>query len=165
MGFHRQILALGHTCTGSCICSPIEDVSGYRKIVQNSKCPVVGHTDTVFSVTFSPDGQRVMSCSGDKLVKIWDAATGAEVRSFAGCVGGVMMVIGEPGGFECVRSGSWTNERVRWQLRMLTGHSQAVYSVDFSPDGKWIVSGSADKLVKIWDAEPGAEVRSSVGVR
>jgi WD40 repeat protein len=48
---------------------------------------------------------------------------------------------------------------------MLTGHSQAVYSVDFSPDGKWIVSGSADKLVKIWDAEPGAEVRSSVGVR
>jgi len=64
-----------------------------------------------------------------------------------------------------VRSGSWAEERVRWQVRTLTGHSQRVYSVDFSPDGKWIVSGSEDKLVKIWDAEPGAEVRSFVGVR
>jgi len=47
----------------------------------------------------------------------------------------------------------------------LTNHSGAVFSVDFSPDGKSIVSGSDDNLVKIWDAEPGAEVSSFVGVR
>ena len=46
----------------------------------------------------------------------------------------------------------------------LTGHSDTVFSVDFSPDGKSIVSGSEDNLVKIWDAEPGAEVSSFVGV-
>jgi len=50
-------------------------------------------------------------------------------------------------------------------VRTLTGHLDSVYSVDFSPDGKWIVSGSSDELVKIWDAKPGAEVRSFVGVR
>ena len=33
----------------------------------------------------------------------------------------------------------------------LEGHSGPVYSVSFSPDGKRIVSGSADKTVKIWD--------------
>ncbi|KAJ1472814.1 WD40-repeat-containing domain protein, partial [Baffinella frigidus] len=39
-----------------------------------------------------------------------------------------------------------------------TEHSDAVTSVKFSPDGKWIVSGSEDMLVKIWDVETGAEV-------
>ena len=44
------------------------------------------------------------------------------------------------------------------------GHSSHVRSVAFSPEGKWIVSGSLDQRVKIWDAESGAEVSSSVGV-
>jgi len=43
-----------------------------------------GHSRSVNSVKFSPDGQRVVSGSSDSLVKIWDAATGAEVRSFVG---------------------------------------------------------------------------------
>ena len=33
----------------------------------------------------------------------------------------------------------------------LKGHSDEVHSVSFSPDGKWIVSGSWDKTVKVWD--------------
>ena len=40
------------------------------------------------------------------------------------------------------------------------GHSGAVYSVAFSRDGKSVVSGSSDHLVKIWSAETGAEVSS-----
>ena len=56
-------------------------------------------------------------------------------------------------------------ERVRWQVRTLTGHSGEVNSVDWSSDGRWIVSGSDDKLVKIWDAETGVLVRSFLGVR
>ena len=44
----------------------------------------------------------------------------------------------------------------------MTGHGGQVTSVAFSPDGKRIVSGSDDKLVKIWDVETGTEVRSFV---
>ena len=51
---------------------------------------------------------------------------------------------------------------VAWQVRTLTGHLLSVLSVDFSADGKRIVSASADNLVKIWDAASGAEVISSV---
>ena len=58
----------------------------------------------------------------------------------------------------------WT-ERVFWQVFTLAGHSDLVSSVDFSPDGKHVVSGSHDKLVKIWNAETGAEVSSFVGLR
>jgi WD40 repeat protein len=37
----------------------------------------------------------------------------------------------------------------------LKGHSGLVHSVSFSPDGKWIVSGSSDGTVKVWDAQTG----------
>jgi WD40 repeat protein len=37
------------------------------------------------------------------------------------------------------------------QTLTLKGHSGTVISVSFSPDGKRIVSGSADKTVKVWD--------------
>ena len=60
---------------------------------------------------------------------------------------------------------SWTEGRVRWQVSTLTVSSGAVISVDFSPDGKSVVTGSDDDLVKIWNAEPGAEVSSSVRAR
>ena len=41
------------------------------------------------------------------------------------------------------------------QLNILLGHSSAVRSVAFSPDGKQIVSGSDDKSVRVWDAVTG----------
>ena len=56
-------------------------------------------------------------------------------------------------------------EMVGWQVRVLRGHSEALNSVAFSRDGKWIVSGSEDHFVKIWDVATGAEVRTFEGVR
>ena len=46
----------------------------------------------------------------------------------------------------------------------VTGHSRPVNSVAFSPDGKHVVSGSADNLVKICNAETGVEVSIFVAV-
>ena len=45
----------------------------------------------------------------------------------------------------------------------LWGHSQPVTSVEFSPDGRRIVSGSHDKTLKIWDAETGQQTLSLSG--
>jgi len=44
----------------------------------------------------------------------------------------------------------------------LTGHSNYVTSVAYSPDGKHIVSGSGDRTVKIWDTAMGEEVSHRV---
>jgi len=45
-----------------------------------------GHTGDTLSVAISRDGTRIVSGSGDNLVKIWDAATGAEVSRHGGCI-------------------------------------------------------------------------------
>ena len=40
----------------------------------------------------------------------------------------------------------------------MEGHTNVVTSVGFSPDGKFIVSGSSDNTVRVWDANNGVEV-------
>jgi WD40 repeat protein len=42
----------------------------------------------------------------------------------------------------------------------LTGHAGSVHAVAASPDGCWIVSGSTDKTIRIWDARTGQELRT-----
>jgi len=49
------------------------------------------------------------------------------------------------------------NAAVAEPIVTLQGHTQLVWSVAFSPDGKQIVSGSGDATVKVWDAETGQE--------
>jgi len=53
-----------------------------------------------------------------------------------------------------------------WQVYTLTGLTGGgVTCLAISPDGKRVVSGSDDNLVKIWDTENGEEVRSFAAVR
>jgi WD40 repeat protein len=45
----------------------------------------------------------------------------------------------------------------------LKGHTNLVYSVAFTPDGKRLASGGLDEMVKVWDSDKGHEILSFQG--
>ncbi len=51
----------------------------------------------------------------------------------------------------------------RREVRLFTGHENRVWSVAVTPDGKYVVSGSDDKTVRLWDLATGKEVRRFTG--
>ena len=66
---------------------------------------LAGHTSSVYSVAFSPDGQHIVSGSEDNLVKVWSVSGGKEVASLAGHASSVCSVAFSPDGQHIV-SGS-----------------------------------------------------------
>jgi WD40 repeat protein len=47
--------------------------------------------------------------------------------------------------------------------RTFTGHLSPVYSVAFSPDGKYVLTGGEDNTARLWDASTAAEIRTYIG--
>jgi WD40 repeat protein len=127
-----------------------------------------GHSNTVKSVSFSPDGSRIVSGSWDNTVMVWDTQTGQLALTLEGHSYPVSSVSFSPDGKQIV-SGSYDNTLKVWDAEIgketLTfgGHADNVMSVSFSPDGKQIVSGSYDNMLKVWDAETGQETLTLQG--
>jgi len=57
-----------------------------------------------------------------------------------------------------------TAEELNYRLHITKGHSDSVISIAISPDGKYIVSGSDDNTIKLWDISSGKEVRTFGGI-
>jgi len=103
-----------------------------------------GHDDVIWSVAFSPDGQR-LACSDEKRVGVWDAQTGQEVLSLQGHTEEVNCVAFSPDG-QHLASGSFDDTVRVWDTHsrpeVLEGHTDRVTGVAFSPDGQRLASGS-----------------------
>jgi WD40 repeat protein len=127
-----------------------------------------GHSSAVWSVSFSPDGERIVSGSSDNTVKVWNAETEQEAHTLKGHSGPVHSVSFSPDG-ERIVSGSSDNTLKVWDAETgqetltLIGHAGLVRSVSFSRDGERIVSGSWDSTVKVWDAETRLETLTLKG--
>ena len=120
-----------------------------------------GHTGSVYSAAFSPDGERVVTTSYDKTARLWDAKTGAVLAVLKGHTGPVYSAGFSPDGTR-VATASDDNTARLWDAKMgaalavLEGHTDSVNSAGFSPDGTQVVTASDDNTARLWDAKTGA---------
>jgi WD40 repeat protein len=115
-----------------------------------------GHADWVSSVSWSPDGERLVSGSKDSTLKLWKA-DGTLLRNMPSHMAGVYSVSFSPNG-QLIASASEDKTVKLWSrngdlLNTLTGHQDAVSSVSFSSDGQMLASASWDNTVKLWSTD------------
>ncbi|MBH8561371.1 serine/threonine protein kinase [Nostoc sp. CENA67] len=140
---------------------------------------IQGHEKSVVSIAISPDGTTIAS-SGDRdplekppqeglrTIKLWNAATGEEIRTLEGHSQKVNVVAITPDGTTLV-SGSDDKTIKLWNLatakeiRTLEGHSDSIQALAISPDGKTLVSGSDDNTIKVWNLATGRLMRTLIG--
>jgi WD40 repeat protein len=143
---------------------------------------LTGHTDGVTFVTFSPDG-RLATASDDRTARVWDPATGDCLRTLTGHTSKVYGVAFSPDGRLLATASDDGTARV-WDMaadedrdregigsihggqhlaRTLTGHTNVVWAVAFSPDGWLLATGSDDGTARVWDMATGDCLRTLTG--
>ncbi len=118
-----------------------------------------GHADAVYSVAYSPDGKYLATGSLDNTIKLWELATGKEVKSYGGQPGHQKMVLSvafSPDG-QMLASGSVDNTLKVWDvplpsaLRSLKTSGEAT-AVALTPDGTKLAIAEKSGTVKILQA-------------
>ncbi len=117
-----------------------------------------GHQKAIRRLAFSPDGKYLLSTDSGGTLNLWDVQAG---KSLASNTGYLAAVFSPDGQSVALGGGSLRVIKVigNAQPVVFTGHTGDISDIAFSPDGKTIVSGSADKTVRLWDAQTGKELQ------
>uniref|UniRef100_A0A6Q2X1G6 Striatin N-terminal domain-containing protein n=1 Tax=Esox lucius TaxID=8010 RepID=A0A6Q2X1G6_ESOLU len=152
---------------------------------------LLGHTDSVWGVVYSASHQRLLSCSGDGTVRLWNAADTSPAlavfneRGELGIPTSVDLVCSEPAhmvssfstgeiglfnmetrqlvlkldktgepGKPAGISTPLTSKRVMWKcIHSMVAHLDAVTSLAVDPNGLYLMSGSHDCSIRLWNME------------
>jgi WD40 repeat protein len=129
---------------------------------------LVGHSNAVTSVAFSPDGATLASGSEDKTIEMWKLDAGKRWYTLTGHSDWVTCVAFSPDGATLASGGRdkmihiWDLNKGKWWYA-LAGHSDRVAAVAFSRDGQVLASGSRDKTVQLWNLNKGRRMSALTG--
>jgi hypothetical protein len=147
----------------------IWDVSGG---VLNAKLEqsIENHADWVLAIALAADGKHLLTASRDKTAKVWDLAAKESVMTFPDHQAPVYGVAVK--GDSKVGYSAGEDKQVRvWnavaegkQVRAIGGHGDFVLKVIAHPKQPLLISGSADKTVRVWNADNGAAVKTLSGL-
>jgi WD40 repeat protein len=130
------------------------------------------HRGLVESVAISPDNKWVIS-GGFQEIAVWDRDSGQIIRKVDGLADRVTCLAVSPDGkFLAAGGGAPTLEgeikiyelpQLKRVADLPTAHSDTVYGLAFSADGKLLASAGADKFVRVWEVPSGKAIKSMEG--
>jgi WD40 repeat protein len=137
--------------------------TGFKEIIlwelssQQTKV-LIGHSDMINSLDFSPDGKWIASAAQDQSVRIWSVESGALEHILSGSTGSVYRVVFSPDGKTLAAAGEDATIYL-WDvasgalLRTLSGHTKPIRCLRFSPNGAFLASSSSDSVLRLWSTK------------
>jgi WD40 repeat protein/serine/threonine protein kinase len=143
-----------------------------------------GHKGIVHALVFSPDGSQALSCGADVTVRLWEVSSGRCLRSLEGPTGASASTAWRPDShfaladplerswWRTKSSGTpekpqepmvtWTSrEAGQWEQKpvprpkLREGPTSYGTAAAWSPDGRFVLSGGWDEVVRLWEVSGG----------
>lgn len=124
----------------------------------------VGHKDSICSVVISPDSRLIATASRDGTARLWDVSTGevmavlrqeeasSQIRCASFTANGKCLVLGVD---HVVQIWDIASQRCTHIMR---GHQFNISALDVSSDGRYIVTGSTDGTIRLWNIDESTEI-------
>ncbi|KIK35486.1 hypothetical protein CY34DRAFT_16976 [Suillus luteus UH-Slu-Lm8-n1] len=131
-----------------------------NKSILTPSMTLKGHGEWIVSMSYFPDGQRMMSGSRDKTTRRWDLKTGKEIEEWRDVCKEEVFAVAVSRDSRWVVTGGGSAELKVCEVKTgvaknLQGHSQRISCIDISEDNTLLASGSWDKTARIWNLETG----------
>jgi WD40 repeat protein len=122
------------------------------------------HGNEIASLAFSPNGKMLASAGDDPSVRLWDLATGKELRRLGRIGYAPELVVFSHGGDLLAFASANRDGICLWdlrqnsELRSFTGHRSRIFSVVFSPSDEKLISAGWDGTIRVWEVASGKEL-------
>ncbi|HVE41624.1 MAG TPA: hypothetical protein VNM14_17160 [Planctomycetota bacterium] len=163
----RAVYAVAFSPDGKTLAMSDDDQGGIRLIdpatgneirrVEGEKDPGAFGRSTVYTLAFSADGKVMASVVMDRVLRLLEPASGAELKRF---VHAGVRHFGLSADGKTLVTGGWSDKSIRvWDVEsgkeIATQPGQGAVAI--SPDGRMIAFAGTDRKPKIWNREKGGE--------
>ena len=121
-----------------------------------------GHTHHVLGVSWKRDGRTLASSGADNVIKVWDFLTGEKKKNIEGFGKEVTSIQFISSSDQAVATGGDSQVRMVREngesVRTFNGPTDFMYSAACTPDGRLLIAGGQDSVLRVWNAADGKAI-------